>query len=72
MRLSRATPYVSDSDLTIVSKKKGTTVFTASIVDSDGTVVSYASIEMESKAGFFDRIGGFFRKLFGTNVIYDY
>ena len=60
------------TDLTIISKKKGITVFTASIVNADGVVVSSASVEMESKAGFFDRIGGFFRKLFGTNVIYNY
>jgi hypothetical protein len=61
---------ISGNDITIISKKKGTTTFTVSIYDADGQVVSRASIEMESKAGFFDRIGGFFRKLFGTNVIY--
>ena len=63
---------VSGNDITIISKKKGTTVFTVTIYDIDGRAVSSASIEMESKAGFFDRIGGFFRKLFGTNVIYSY
>ena len=62
----------SGNDITIISKKKGTTVFTATIYGADGRPVSSASIEMESKAGFFDRIGGFFRKLFGTNVIYAY
>ena len=63
---------VSGNEITIISKKKGTTVFTVTIYDIDGRAVSSASIEMESKAGFFDRIGGFFRKLFGTNVIYSY
>ena len=63
---------VSGNDITIISKKKGTTVFTVTIYDIDGTAVSSASIEMESKAGFFERIGGFFRKLFRTNVIYAY
>ena len=63
---------VSGNDITIISKKKGTTVFTVTIYDIDGRAVSSASIEMESKAGFFDRIGGFFRKLVGTNVIYSY
>ncbi len=62
----------SGNELTIISKKKGSTVFTASVYDADGRTIATASIEMESKAGLFDRIGGFFRKLFGTNVIYAY
>ncbi len=63
---------VSGNDLTIIAKKKGYTTFTATVYDTDGTYLSSASIEMYSKAGFFDRIGGFFRKLFRTNVIHEY
>ncbi len=63
---------VSDNELTIIAKKKGYTTFTATVYDSDGAYLSSASIEMYSKAGFFDRIGGFFRKLFRTNVIHEY
>jgi hypothetical protein len=63
---------VSGNDLTIISHRKGYTTFTASVYDSHGVVVSSASVEMYSKAGFFDRIGGFFRDLFGTNVIHKY
>lgn len=63
---------VSDNELTIIAKKKGYTTFTATVYDSDGIYLSSASIEMYSKAGFFDRIGGFFRKLFRTNVIHQY
>ena len=62
----------SGNDLEIISNKKGYTTFTASVYDSDGKVVASASVEMYSKAGFFDRIGGFFRSLFRTNVIYQY
>ncbi len=62
----------SGNDLTIISKKKGYTTFTASVYGPNGELVSSASIEMYSKAGFFDRIGGFFRSLFKTNVIYKY
>ena len=55
-----------------MAKKKGYTTFTASVYDVNGGLLSSASIEMYSKAGFFDRIGGFFRSLFRTNVIHKY
>ncbi len=62
----------SGNDLTIISEKKGYTTFTATVYDSEGNYLSSASVEMYSKAGFFDRIGGFFRALFRTNVIHKY
>lgn len=63
---------VSGNEITIIAKKKGYTTFTASVYGDNGELLSSASVEMYSKSGFFDRIGGFFRKLFGTNVIYSY
>lgn len=62
----------SGNDLTIIAKKKGNTTFTASVYNEYGDLLSSASVEIYSKAGFFDRIGGFFRKLFRTNVIHKY
>ena len=57
--------------ITITSKNKGYTTFTAYYIDATGEVVAYDTIEMYSKAGFFDKIGGFFRSLFGTTKTYD-
>ena len=62
----------SGSDLKIISKDNGYTTFTASFYDESGKYIASHSIEMNSKAGFFDKIGGFFRVLFGTDVIYNY
>ncbi len=62
---------VDDNSLKIISKDKGYTTFTATLYDADGNVLAQDSVEMYSKAGFFDKIGGFFRNLFGTTKIYD-
>ena len=56
--------------LTIVSESKGDTVFTATLYNSRNVEIDSVSVEMTSKAGFFDKIGGFFRSLFGTTKIY--
>ena len=61
-----------DGTITIISKNNGYTTFTASYIDATGEVFAYDTIEMYSKAGFFDKIGGFFRSLFGTTTIYKY
>ncbi len=58
-------------DLTIVSKNNGRTTLTATIYDDNGTAVAMDTIVMYSKASFFDKIGGFFRNLFGAITIYD-
>lgn len=59
------------NDLKIISKNKGYTTFTASVYNQRGKLIATQSVEMYSKAGFFDKIGGFFRSLFGTDVIYN-
>ena len=63
--------YNEDSTITIVSDSNGYTYFTAELIDEDGNVIATDTIEMHSKAGFFDKIGGFFRGLFGLTKIYD-
>jgi hypothetical protein len=64
---------VSDSgkEITIISKNNGYTTFTATVYDADNKVIAEDTIEMYSKASFFDKIGGFFRSLFGTTKIYE-
>lgn len=59
------------SKCTIISNNKGYTVFTATVYDVNGSKLATDSVEMYSKAGFFDKIGGFFRSLFGATTIYD-
>ncbi len=58
------------TELTITSKNNGNTTFTAILYDNDGNVLGIDSVEMQSKAGFFDKIGGFFRNLFGSTTHY--
>ena len=50
---------------TISPEKSGDTTFTATIYDADGNAVSTDEQTMTSKAGFFDKIIAFFKKLFG-------
>lgn len=59
------------SKLEIIAKNKGYTTFTAILCDADGNELARDSVEMYSKSGFFDKIGGFFRSLFGITKIYD-
>ena len=56
----------------LISKNNGYTVITVILYDANDNVIATDSIEMRSKAGFFDKIGGFFRNLFGTTKIYEY
>lgn len=57
---------------TITPEKNGDTVFTATIYDADGNAVSTDEQTMTSKAGFFQKIIAFFKKLFGlTKTIPD-
>ena len=56
--------------LTIISNSNGNTVFTATLYSSSGVELDSVTVEMTSKAGFFDKIRGFFRDLFNiTNVL---
>lgn len=50
---------------TITPDKKGDTAFTAIVYDAEGNIVSADTQTMTSKAGFFDKIIAFFKKLFG-------
>ncbi len=59
------------TELTIISKDNGYTTFTAILCDADGNELAKDSVEMYSKSGFFDKIGGFFRGLFGLSKIYE-
>jgi hypothetical protein len=55
---------------TITPSKSGDTTFTAVVCDAKGNAVSADEQAMTSKAGFFDKIIAFFKKLFGmTKVI---
>lgn len=57
---------------TIVSDSNGTTEITATLYSSSNVKLDTVTIEMTSKAGFFDKIGGFFRSLFGSTKVYPY
>ena len=48
----------------------GDTVFTATLYNSSNVELDSVTIKMTSKAGFFQKIGGFFRGLFGMTKIY--
>lgn len=49
----------------ITSESNGSTVFTVTIYDAEDNAVSKAEQTMNSKAGFFQKIIAFFKKLFG-------
>ena len=54
------------STCTISPSKSGSTSFKATVYDENGNVFCEDTQSMTSKAGFFDKIGAFFRKLFGS------
>lgn len=55
----------------ITSESNGPSVITATLYSASGSVLEVETIEMTSKASFFDKLGGFFRNLFGTTKTYD-
>lgn len=58
------------STCTITPSKSGDTTFSATVYDENGNEISKDTQTMKSKAGFFDKIIAFFKKLFGlTKVI---
>ena len=60
------------SKCTITPARKGDTTIVVLVCDANGNVVSSDEQDMTSKAGFFDKIIAFFKKLFGlTKVIPD-
>lgn len=64
--------YNDDGTITIISDSNGYSIFTATLYDMDGNVIDTDRIEIRSKAGFFEKIGGFFRGIFGTTKTYEY
>ena len=54
------------STCTISPSKSGSTNFKTTAYDEKGNVICEDTQSMTSKAGFFDKIGAFFRKLFGS------
>ncbi len=65
--------YLDDGmSCVFVSKNNGYTTIYAVIEDADGNQLVVDSIELRSNAGFFQKIGGFFRALFGNTTIYEY
>mgnify|MGYP003289008326 CR=1 FL=1 len=65
--------YTASSDGTtckITPAKKGNTTFTATVYDADGNEIRSDTQTMTSKAGFFQKLGAFFRKLFGLLKVY--
>lgn len=54
----------------ITPSKTGNTTFTATVYDSSGNEIQSDTQTMTSKAGFFQKIGAFFRKLFKLTKVY--
>lgn len=59
------------ASLRVIANNKGYTTFTATLYDANGNVLATGTVELYSQSGFFDKIGGFFRSLFGTTKIYE-
>lgn len=55
----------------ITPSSSGDTTFTATVYDANGNAVSKDEQTMTSKAGFFDKIIAFFKKLFGLTKTYE-
>ena len=62
--------FKNKEEVIVTAENKGYTTFTAILYDADGNELARDSVELYSKSGFFDKIGGFFRSLFGTTKIY--
>lgn len=60
-----------DGSLTIISRRKGYTTFTATLYDADGNILLTDTVEMYSKAGIVQRVCGFVRGLLHCTEIYD-
>ena len=50
----------------VTSKVSGTTTFTVSVVDENENVLTTATQDMTAKAGLWQKITAFFKKIFGT------
>lgn len=56
----------------LLSKNKGYTTVVATLYDADGNILASDSIQMYSRAGFFDKIAGFIRYIFGSTIEYEF
>ncbi len=61
-----------EKSIKITSINKGYTTFVATLYDADGNELASDSVEMYSKAGFFEKIVGFFRWIFGSTLHFNY
>ncbi len=59
-----------DFSCTIDPVSSGETTFTATVYDADGNAVSTDEQTLTAKAGFFQKIIGFFKKLFNLTKVY--
>lgn len=57
--------------LTVTSNKNGKTIFTATLYDANGNILSEDTVELTSKAGFLQKFVGFFKSLFGMTKIFN-
>lgn len=55
----------------VIANNKGNTTFTATLYDVNGNVLATDTVELYSQSGFFDKIVGFFRSLFGMTMVYE-
>ncbi|MGN0543576.1 MAG: leucine-rich repeat domain-containing protein [Acutalibacteraceae bacterium] len=55
----------SGNELKITPKKSGSTVITVTLRDLDGNVIGSDEVSMTAKAGVFEKIIGFIKKIFG-------
>ena len=66
------TTSLDGKSCTIISESKGTTTFTATLYDKNGDIIAMDTVQMQSKAGILQKIGAFFRELFGwTKILQD-
>lgn len=61
---------IDGKNCTVTPNANGNTVFTATVVDKDGREIDSDTQTMTSKAGFFQKIIAFFKKLFGLTKLY--
>ncbi len=64
-------PVGDGDELLVTSIANGSTKFTATLYDANGIALEVETVELTSNAGFFAKIAGFFRGLFGLTTIYD-
>ena len=59
-----------DGTITVIAENDGDTTFTATVYDAKGNVLAKDTVKMTSESDFFNKIGGFFRSLFGSTTIH--